>query len=286
MDEQNRRNYPGEEHYYSPTDKIRPPRFWSSGRSFFLILTTVLLVVVIVLSIVIVHLLTIPPQISSQHQGSTVLTPTSESRQAGTTPTIAPPTAASSPSVTSGTVLCQADWSSGMNGWVGASEWKVLNGKLLSDGTNTGPGVSVAPTGSNSVMAPCQLSTTNYAVEATMQIVDTPNNCYLAIRGRVQADSSEYDGYFVGYDSYFGDAVIIPFSPSIGFTPIKNTVYSPGLTEHIYRAEFRDNQITLKIDNHVVLQTIDNKFINTGQVGLENGGCQISVSSFQVTALV
>lgn len=190
-----------------------------------------------------------------------------------------------SPPSTSSTVLCQADWSHGMNGWTGSSEWKVLNGKLLSDGMNIGPGISVAPTGSDTITPPCQPSTTNYAVEAKMQILDSPNNCYLAIRGRVQPAGSGYGGYFVGFDTYFGDATIIPFSPSEGFTPSKSRIYNPGLYEHTYRVEFRDNQITLKIDNRVVLQAFDNKFLGTGEVGLENGGCQISVSSFQVITL-
>lgn len=188
-------------------------------------------------------------------------------------------------------VLCQANWSKGMNGWIGSSEWKVLDGKLLSDGSNTGPGINVAPSGSDSITSPCQPSTPNYAVEAKMQILDSPNDCYLAIRGRVQPASSGYSGYFVGFDSYFGDATIIPFSPSDGFSsingflPSKSSIYNPGVSEHVYRVEFRDNQITLKIDNNVVLQVIDNRYLNTGQVGLENGGCQISVSSFQVVAL-
>jgi hypothetical protein len=169
-----------------------------------------------------------------------------------------------------------------MGGWVGSSEWKVSNGKLLSDGMNTGPGVNVAPSGSDSVISPCQPSTTNYAVEAKMQILDSSSNCYLAIRGRVQPAGSGYGGYFVGFDSYFGDAAIIPFSPSLGFWPSESRIYNPSLAEHLYRVEFRDNQITLKIDNNVVLQVIDNKFLAIGQVGLENGGCQISVSSFQV----
>lgn len=182
-------------------------------------------------------------------------------------------------------VVCQADWSKGMDGWAGSSQWKVLNGKLLSDGMNTGPGINVAPSGSDSIISPCQPSTTNYAVEAKMQILDSPSDCYLAIRGRVQPAGSGYGGYFVGFDSYFGDATIIPFSPSEGFLPSKSRSYNPGLAEHLYRVEFRDNQITLKIDNNVVLQAIDNRFLATGQVGLENGGCQISVSSFQVLTL-
>lgn len=61
--------------------------------------------------------------------------------------------------------------------------------------------------------------------------------------------------------------------------------YTPGLDWHMYRAEFKDNQITLKIDGSVVLQVMDNKFVSPRQVRLGNGYCQIDVSSFQVIAL-
>ena len=118
-----------------------------------------------------------------------------------------------------------------------------------------------------------------------MQILDSPANCYVAIRGRVQPAGSGYGGYFVGFDTYFGYATIIPFSPNLGFWPSKSRIYNPGLEEHLYRVEFRDNQITLKIDNYPILRTIDNRFLTAGQVGLENGGCQVSVSSFQVLTL-
>ncbi len=182
-----------------------------------------------------------------------------------------------------GSLLYRADWSSGTNGWIGSSEWKVVNGKLLSDGTNAG--YNAAPVGSDSFMSPYRPTTTNYAIEARIQILDTPNNCYLAIRGRVQTDGSGYDGYFVGFDSFYGDADIGYFSPAAGFVSITSQSFGPGVSEHLYRAEFRDNLITLKIDNHIMVQTTDNRFINMGQVGLENGDCQISVSSFEVLAL-
>src|SRR5207247_1097274 len=68
-----------------------------------------------------------------------------------------------------GDVVCTANWSNGLNGWVGSSDWKALNGQLLSDGTHHADG-SNAPT----IVAPCQLDAiANYAVEAEIQVVNT-----------------------------------------------------------------------------------------------------------------
>lgn len=178
-------------------------------------------------------------------------------------------------------VLYQADWSSGMNGWVGSSEWKVVHGVLVSDGTHAG----LTAYGDDAVTSPYQPSTANYAAEAKIQIVSSPDHCYFALRGRVQPDGSEYDGYFVGFDTNYGDALIAAFSARDTWSPIKSQTYTPDLNWHTYQAAFKGNQITLKIDGSVVLQVTDNKFINPGQVGLANGDCQINVSSFQVIAL-
>jgi hypothetical protein len=174
-----------------------------------------------------------------------------------------------------------------MNGWTGASEWKTLNGQLLSDGnwTHTMVNGAVAPTGGDTILSPYKPPTADFAVEARIQIISNPDNCWVAIGGRIQNDGSGYDGYFVGYDAYYGDGVIAYFSPGSGWTPMRSNGFHPGNDWHIYRAEFKGNQITLKIDGSIVLQIMDNRLLNAGRVGLENGDCQVGVSSFQVTAL-
>ncbi len=210
-----------------------------------------------------------PPGQSSGNQSTspTPLAPT-------TTPT---PTASSLP----GAILYQADWTSGMNGWTGGSQWKVVNGMLVSDGTNAG----YTATGVDAVTAPYQPSTANYAVEASIQIVSSPDPCYFGIRGRVQSDGSNYDGYFVGFDTSSGGAVIASFSAGDYWALRGSKEYSPGSGWHTYRAAFKDNQLTLLIDGNVVLQATDNKFLSAGQVGLGNGRCQVDVNRFQVLSL-
>src|SRR5205814_385763 len=60
------------------------------------------------------------------------------------------------------TLLYTADWSSGLNGWTGASDWTVLNGMLHNDGTD-------ASANSPTIVAPYQVEgITDYAVEISM----------------------------------------------------------------------------------------------------------------------
>jgi hypothetical protein len=181
--------------------------------------------------------------------------------------------------------LYTADWSSGLNGWTGSSEWSVANGELISNGHWSGNPTAPATTGGDTIIAPYQPSTADYALQARIKILSTPDKCWLALRGRVQNDDSGYNGYFVGYDAYFGDGIIAYFAPKVGFVSLQSKSYSPGFAWHIYRAEFKGNQITLKIDGHTLLQVTNIANPNAGQVGLENGDCQIEVSGYRVFAL-
>ncbi len=181
--------------------------------------------------------------------------------------------------------LYTADWSNGLNGWTGSSEWSTANGELISNGHWPGSSSAPATTGDDSVLSPYQPSTADYALEARIRILSAPDKCWLALRGRVQRDGSGYNGYFVGFDAYMGDGIIAYFTPSIGFFPLQSKSYSPGSDWHTYRAEFQGNQITLKIDGNSVLQVTNNANPSPGQIGLENGDCQIEVSSFKVIAL-
>jgi hypothetical protein len=196
------------------------------------------------------------------------------------TPTIVPATPTPHPNPS---VLYQADWSQSMNGWRGSSEWKTLNGDLLSTGnpTNMSSSGVVAPNGGDSAWSPYQPQRADYAIEARIQILSSPGTCWVTLLGRVQTDNCGYDGYSVGYDSYYGYGVIAYYSPSTGWTPINSSTFDPGSDWHTYRAELKGNQITLKIDGNTILQVMDNRLLQAGQVGLGNGECQIDVSSFK-----
>jgi hypothetical protein len=183
------------------------------------------------------------------------------------------------------TPLFTADWSSGLNGWTGSSEWSAANGELISNGHWSGDLSAPATTGGDAIMSPYQPSTADYALQARMRVLSTPDKCWLALRGRVRNDGSGYSGYFVGYDAYYGGGNIAYFDPSVGFDSLEGKSYDPGFGWHIYRAEFRGNEIILRIDGYTLLQVTDSANTNAGQVGLESGDCRIEVSSFKVFAL-
>lgn len=206
-----------------------------------------------------------------------------------------------SPTVTttsSPTLLYSADWSNGLNGWTGSPEWSVSNGELHSDGSDGNLHLGV-----DAISPPYRPSTTDYAVEARIQIVNVADisTCYVAIRGRVQTPSpsnSWYvgDGYFLGFNGYFGangsyDAEIGYLSLNVSnvqdttFDVLQNQYFNPGFVWHTYRAEFRGNQMTLFIDGKLMAQVTDNRLPLMGMLQIENGFCPVNVSSFQVFAL-
>src|SRR5437763_1487430 len=70
-----------------------------------------------------------------------------------------------SPTLPSGTLLYQADWSHGLAGWQASEGWKVMNGALQSNG------------GSKlSITIPYEPTVPNYAIEFRLQIVNVPEN--------------------------------------------------------------------------------------------------------------
>lgn len=179
-----------------------------------------------------------------------------------------------------------ANWSAGIDGWVGSAEWKSIPGLLVSDGTaGSGPGSEAFGTGS--VRAPFRPATGNYAVDARIQIVDPrQDGCYVAmvLRDEVDGQGPQAHGYVVGYVQGSG-ATAGTFRPGGSFAMIDHATFSPGTDWHVYHAELRANQLTVQIDGSTVLQATDNNYLAPGQVGLSNGRCQVQVSRFTVTLL-
>jgi hypothetical protein len=178
---------------------------------------------------------------------------------------VTPTGGAPSPSPATAGLLYQADWSGGMNGWVGTAEWKGVPGLLVSDGSNSG---------GDAVYSPYQPAATDYAIEATIRAIN-PGGCYFGIVGRSTAQGH----YIVGYNG--GRATI----GSTHQNAIAGTGFDPGTTAHKYRAEFRSNRITLVIDGNALTNATDNDFLSSGQVGLASAFCQIEVSSYRVLSL-
>lgn len=202
----------------------------------------------------------------------TSTTATNGSASTSTTSTTSSKAAQSSGS---GAVLYRADWSKGMAGWTGLSEWKTSNGHLLSDGSN-------GNVDSPLVTAPFAPPTPNYAIQASIQIIGMHDGfCYFGIFGRGQTVSGKDDGYVVGYH---GQDVVADTLGGFGGNTFAKQIFTPR-GRQIFRAEFHGNQIALKIDGHSIFSTEDNRFLQGTKIGLVSGFCQIDVASYEVLAL-
>ena len=195
---------------------------------------------------------------------------TSTTEPATTTSAEGTTTTAASTSTTipaaSGTVLYQADWSAGANGWALSADWKTVNGMLVNDGSNSSIAVSPYDPGA---MA-------DYAVEADIQDV-SHNYSGFGVAARVVNGAGYYGGIFPG------NFLVIGYVGSSD--SISSSSFDAGTKWHHYRIEVRGNQLHLLLDGALVLQATDNRFLSPGTVGLICISGQISVKNFRVVAL-
>lgn len=198
-------------------------------------------------------------------------TTTPGSSSATGTPTVdtSPTTSPTTSSTTPGTVLYTSDWSSGLNGWTGTQDWKVLNGVLLNDGT--GQQYDPQPT----IVAPYIVDSTNdYAVESRIRVV-RGNPAFDAGSVRGSASSNGWTGYKIVINN--GQAAIASNSDTLTQTP-----FDPGITPHLYRLEVKGTRLRLYIDGGLSLEANDNRYLTGGQTGLKSFGTQLEVTSFKI----
>ncbi len=89
----------------------------------------------------------------------------------------------------------------------------------------------------------------------------------------------EPDGYVAGTDR---DAAIV--SPA-GGSRLVSIPFEPGNGWHTYRFEAKGNVLRLVVDGAPRLETMDNRFLRGGQMGLWVDSVQINVRRFRVIAL-
>jgi hypothetical protein len=259
MDNKNRKEYYGvEEPYYKVNSLVEKKSLWKRHR--WKIIAIVVLALMVVSSCTTVNLLR-------------VLWP-SISNSAHLTPQTSPSSSvANSTNPMASGLPCNVN----IGAWTGGSpDWVVHNNTLYDDGSN---GSDNGPT----AIAPCQPSTTNYAVEAKIQLTNLSGSCF-GIVVRASSTQSGWQGYKAGicnsnlaYIAAYGD-----------FNPMSSASYAPGTILRTYRCEVKDNTIKLFIDGTLVVAASDNRLLTqqgNEQVGLFAQNLQIQVSSFQVTAL-
>jgi hypothetical protein len=169
-----------------------------------------------------------------------------------------------------GTVLYQADWSGGLNGWPDNNGWKSFNGQYLNDGTCGGQ-VTAAPLSLSGV--------SDYAVEVDIQVIRGKAGYRFSIFAR--------DGAYLANiwdDIVYGDHAEL--ASKDGY--LKDVRFNPGEAKHTYRLEVKGNSVRYLIDKNVMDEATDNKYLDSGkngQVGLVCNGVQLVVTGFRVIKL-
>ncbi len=211
--------------------------------------------------------------------GSTTDQPTQQAR--GPSPTSVPLAPTNTPLPPQpGTVLYQANWSSGSAGWSAGGPWKVLNGTLLNDGTQWG-----------AIFAPYAPTIRDYAAEASIQVQSQSRSPAFAVFARASSSGSySVNGYVGGITGYldadgYNDTAALGIDSLNCFGTPGCIPYSPDSGWHTYRIEVKGNSIKVLIDGGYILGLTDNQYLDPGRVGLTCRDAQIAVQSFTVTAL-
>ncbi len=209
-----------------------------------------------------------------------------ETPQSGGTPTSG--AGQSGGTVAGGTALYQTSWRNGTSSWTpaGPAHWQVVNGLLTSDGS-----------GASSLLAPNQPALSqNYVVQATVAALGLNdqnagyNSFGLIVRATQNLDPT---------DQYGGDNNSISagrFSDSNGGLAgmwegiwessfLDRSNFSPGSTYHTYRVEVRGTNLKLYVDNQLMCQTTDAKFLPNTRVGIFTNNTQLSVKDFNIRNL-
>lgn len=200
------------------------------------------------------------------------------------TPTARPPTNTPEPPTPTAepdTVLYEADWSSDMGRWAGTRDWKIVSGMLVNDGTGGWEGTKIT--------APFDVADlTDYAVEVEIQYVRLGNRAdcapFFGVFGRAEdfPEAGYISGQMLpthcGYDE-------LGIFPTNSRTPLEGSSFPPDTEWHTYRTEFKGNTIRLFVEDALHVETIDNQFLDGGQVGLWNRAVEINVRTFKIIKL-
>ena len=176
-----------------------------------------------------------------------------------------------------GKLLYTADWSNGLNGWTGNSDWSVLNGILHNDGTDSSGN---SPT----IVAPYQVEgITDYAVEIHMQVI-TGASCFDVTTLRASGSGNIWQGYkatICSGNAYIDAGTITGNS----FDQMAQVHFNVGTTWHTYRFEVKGTRLSYLIDGNLIVGVNDSRYASGGLLGFKSYETQLNISSFKVFAL-
>ena len=175
--------------------------------------------------------------------------------------------------------LCKADWSRGLDGWVGTPDWKAINGMLVNDGTN-GADLETSP----SLLAPCDLGgVANFTLEATIQVTSQGYDPGFDFFVRYTKPDQ---GYILGVTDQYNAANSLSgvtcTTADRFYQPIQTANFVPGGGFHTYVVTLSGDHIRLLIDNHVYLDVTDSQVASGPLIGLTDKDARLIVSSLSV----
>ncbi|HCI79276.1 MAG TPA: hypothetical protein DHW02_06275 [Ktedonobacter sp.] len=215
--------------------------------------------------------------------------PTSPSSNATRTssPTGNQPISSPTSTVAPGTVLYQADWSHGLDGWKGSSGWSAVQGNLQ----------GVISANGSSITAPYIPHGTNYTIEATIQVVRlfNKNGGYYSI---FASPLPGKDGFQAGVSDLKGPGprpngsnaqLQIFIDPMAHMAPgaFQPSDNDPKTLWHTYRIDVQGNEAVLSVDGNEVhsASSIQTDTLSNGPLGISCGMVVLRVSSFRILAL-
>jgi hypothetical protein len=185
------------------------------------------------------------------------------------------------PAVKPGTVLYQADWSKGLDGWSSTGGWQAVQGQLQGDSLEE-----------SFILAPYKPTTANYAVEARIQVVHLlrahgGSLSLFAKQGRGTA------GFQAGVAALMGpgprtfgsNPQLQIYAEPGGPSNFYVSDYDPQTQWHTYRVEVQDDSATLVVDGIAITTINSEQPYSTGPLGISSGLVLLRVSSFRVLAM-
>ncbi len=165
-----------------------------------------------------------------------------------------------------------ADWSDGLGGWASTSDWRALDGRLVSDGTNN-----------KSVATPDWIpATPDYTVTARIELIRSEACFSFGLYARIVSGS---DGYMLSIGNttprggdFCGDPYLLLWD---GRDVVKSVQFTPGTAPHDYELTVEGDMVTVRIDGSVKMSIRDTLNAGPGQPGVFSIGSQVSVETFQ-----
>lgn len=188
------------------------------------------------------------------------------------------------PSIPSGTILYQSDWSQGLAAWGNPAGWKVMHGMAQSDLSDN-----------NALTVPYLSAVSDYAIEVRFQIVSVPTDGGYFVVTAKRLPSK--DGYNAGilnllssapHNQFANPQVQVYLDPMDDMSAgLVTSDYRPGTGWNTFRIEVQGSNVRFLINDarKSSATSIQNDVLSNGPLQVVSSGAVINVSGIRVMAL-